>query len=165
MNQVNPDISARSSKSSVPESKGDIAKTAAPSRTSKGRFARDLYITPMARSVFITPPDGWIRWMSWDTIYAGDCRMEGAIIYLYPDGMIFFQASTFSSSSGDVWLIKGIQFLDDYTNPVGQPIPQHDGMTMAWEGSEYPLVFWDAIPGVTPYGAAQIRSATITSHC
>jgi hypothetical protein len=140
--------------------KGTVVKTASET------ISRDLYITPIPRSHLVYPaPDGWIYWMSWGTIRAGDCRMEGAKLHLYPDGMIFFQASTVSSSSGDVWLIKSIQFLDGNNYPVGHPIPQHNGMNMAWEGSEYPLVFWDAIPGVTPAGAAQIRSATMTNHC
>jgi hypothetical protein len=91
--------------------------------------------------------------------------MEGAKLYLYPDAMIFFQASTISSSSGDVWLIRKIQFLDQFGHPVGHPLAQHDGMNMAWEGPEYPIVFWDAIPGVNASGAAQIRSATMTYHC
>jgi hypothetical protein len=91
--------------------------------------------------------------------------MLSPLLYLYPDAMVFFQASTVSSSSGDVWLMKGIQFYNGSHQPVGHPIPQHNGMNMAWEGSEYPLVFWDAIPGVTPSGAAQIRSATMTNHC
>lgn len=125
-----------------------------------------LYMEPVQRSHVIYPaPPGWIYWMTWGTLRAGDGRMEGAKLYLYPDAMIFFQASTISSSSGDVWLIKKIQFLDQFGHPVGHPLPQHNGMNMAWAGSEYPIIFWDAIPGVNAWGAAQIRSATMTFHC
>jgi hypothetical protein len=124
------------------------------------------YLKPIPRfRVVYTPPDGWIYWMSWNTIRAGDCRMEGAKLNLYPDGMIFFQAVTVTSSDGDVWLMKGLQFYDQFQNPVGRPLPQHNGMNMAWAGSEYELVFWDAIPGVGPSGAAQIRHAAMTNHC
>jgi hypothetical protein len=83
--------------------------------------------------------------------------MEGAILH--------FQASTFTSSSGDVWLIRGIQFFDELLLPVGHQLPQHNGTEMAWEGSEYPIFFWDAIPGITPFGVAQIRHATMYNHC
>jgi hypothetical protein len=169
---MNQDVSATSSQGGFADSSA-VAETAsgtdvrsAVAEMASGTDARNLYITPSLRSGVISPPVGWIYWMSWDTITVGDCRMEGARLYLYPDGMIFFLASTFSSSSGDVWLIKGIQFLDrPGGNPIGHPIPQHDGMNMAWEGSEYPFVFWDAIPGVTPTGVAQIRSALMYSHC
>jgi len=155
------DASAVSSKSGFADpSKGYDAKTAS------GSFARDRYLKPIPRHHVIYPaPAGWIYWMSWNDINVGDCTLEGALLYLYPDGMIFFQASTTSSSSGDVWLIKSIQFFDQFDHPVGDPIGQHDGMNMAWEGSEYPLVFWDAIPAVNPSGAAQIRSASMTNHC
>ncbi|MEU6659969.1 hypothetical protein [Streptomyces sp. NPDC046821] len=128
--------------------------------------ARGLYLPPMVRShVMYSVPDGWIYWMSWNDIRVGDCTMQRPLLYLYPDGMVFFQATTSSSSSGDVWLMKALQFYDGMNEPIGHPIPQHDGMTMAWEGSQYPFVFWDAIPGVAPSGAAQIRSAAMTNHC
>jgi hypothetical protein len=159
--QRNRDVSADSSEGGLAEpSKGSVSKTA-----SSGPSTRNLYMTPIPRSVVYSPPDGWIYWMSWGNIFAGDCRLEGAKLHLYPDGMIFFQATSITSSSGDVWLIKSIQFFDGFHNPVGQPLAQHNGMTMAWAGSEYPLVFWDAIPGVTPSGAATIRHATMTNHC
>lgn len=127
--------------------------------------ARSLYIPPVPHAWTPPPPDGWIYWLSWGTIYAGDCRMEGAIVHVYPDGMIYFQAATISSSSGDVWIIRGIQFHDGYSNPIGWSIPRHDGMAMAWEGSEYPFSFWDQIPAAAPSAVAQIRKATMTSHC
>lgn len=156
------DVSATSSQGGF----ADSSKNGVEARMANGMDARNLYTKPIQRShVIYPPPDGWIYWMSWNTIYVGDCRMLGAILYLYPDAMVFFQASTVSSSSGDVWLMKALQFYNQFNQPVGYPIPQHNGMNMAWEGSEYPLVFWAAIPGVGPTGAAQIRSATMTNHC
>jgi hypothetical protein len=88
-------------------------------------------------------------------------------LYLYPDTMAFFQAGTGSSPSGDMRLMKGPRFCNGANHPVGHPIPQYqyNGMNTAWEGSEYPLVFRAAIPGVTPSGAARIRSAVMTDHC
>lgn len=135
---------------------------------------RDLHLQPTPLPAYTSqPPDGWIYWLSWGTIYAGDCRMENAKIHLYPDGMILFQAETISSdtegsifSSGvDVWIVKGIQFYDVFGHPVGHAVPRHWGMQMVWEGSRYPMSFWDAIPSVGPSGAAQIRSATMTYSC
>lgn len=135
---------------------------------------RSLYLPPTPIPQYASmPPAGWIYWLSWGTLRAGDCRMEEAKIHLYPDGMILFQAVTISSdtegsifSSGvDVWIVKGIQFYDTFGHPVGHPIPRHWGMQMVWEGSRYPMSFWDAIPAVGPSGAAQIRSAQMTYSC
>jgi hypothetical protein len=173
---MDQDVTVNSSYGGVSEAHAEIIAQMTASRnaessggaatTTYGRTVRDLYIKPVLRQhVEYSVPPGWIRWMSWNTIRVGDCTMEGAKLYVYPDGMVFFQASTSSSSSGDVWLIREIQFLDQFNHPVGRPLPQHNGMNMAWEGSEYPLVFWDAIPGVTASGAAQIRSASMTNHC
>jgi hypothetical protein len=121
--------------------------------------------SPKGRYILAAPP-GWIRWMSWGPIGAGDCTMTNAIVYLYQDGMIFFQANTRSSAnSDDVWLLKSMQFFDQWGTPVGDPVPQHDGMTMAWPNTDYPFSFWDAIPGVNPSGAAQIRKASMNCHC
>jgi hypothetical protein len=91
--------------------------------------------------------------------------MDDATIWIYPDAQIVFQAYTLTSSSGDVWIIRGIQFLDGEGNRVGGPVGQHDGMTMAWEDNWYNFAFWDTIPGVAPESVVQIRSASITSHC
>ena len=141
----------------IPESPPDHELTTEAKRT---------YTRPIARPKHnLTVPGGWIYWLSWGSISAGDCTMDDATVYLYPDGQIFFQAYTLTSSSGDVWIVRGITFTDSDGNQVGQPVGQHDGMNMAWEDNWYPFAFWDAIPGVDPEAAAQIRGASITNHC
>jgi hypothetical protein len=126
---------------------------------------RGLYLPPDPTPKLMAPPGGWIYWMSWGDIRIGDCTMWNPIAYIYSDAMVFFQSETSSSDDDDVWLMLGIQFSDQSHQPVGHPIPKHVGMPMAWEGSRYPLTFWDSIPGVTPSGAAQIRHGSITNHC
>jgi hypothetical protein len=129
--------------------------------------AKRTYTKPLVRprNAFDAPAPGWIRWMSWDTISAGDCRMEDAIVYLYPDAQIYFSAYTITSSSGDVWIVRGITFYDASGDQIGQPVGQHDGQNMAWEDSYYPFAFWDTIPGVGAESVTQITSATLTNHC
>ena len=126
---------------------------------------RQKYTKPGVRFWIQDPPPGWIRWMSWNPIHAGHCWLSDATVYLYPDAQVFFRATTRTSSDGDVCIIRGIQFYDGYGNPVGGSVPKHDGMNMAWEGSEYPFIFWDIIPNIAPSGVAQIRSASMTNHC
>jgi len=159
---MNQDVYANSTESGL----GESSYAGAGAETADDTETPVLYAKPIERAHIVFPvPDGWIRWMSWGDIHAGDCRMSGALLHLYPDANVHFQAHTSSSSSGDVWLMKGLQFYDQFHHPVGYPIPQHNGMNMAWEGSEYPLIFWAAIPGVSPSGAAQITTATMTNHC
>jgi hypothetical protein len=110
--------------------------------------AKRIYTKPIARPRFSSIPSGWIYWMSWGTIRAGDCTMDQAHVYLYPDAQIYFYAYTMTQSSGDVWIVRNIRFLDADGNQIGQPIGQHDGMNMAWEDSWYDFIFMDGIPGV-----------------
>ncbi|HEY9439838.1 MAG TPA: hypothetical protein VIS29_14565 [Streptomyces sp.] len=158
------DTSATSTQGGSPEPSPNGLAVAPPDT---GTTSHNLYMPPSTMERFVSVPDGWIRWMSWPTLFFGDCRMEGALLHLYPDGMIFFQANTISSDDDDVdvWIIRSMQFSDEMHRPVGHALPKHVGMQMAWQGSAYPFTFWDSIPGVTPTGAAQIRNGSMTYSC
>ena len=118
----------------------------------------------VSRATHTDIPGNWVVELSWNDISTGDCTMIQIIVYVYEDGTIYFVSQVGTTSPGDVWIIRWIQFYDNQGSPVGEPVGKHDGPRM--DGAHtFDFAFWDAIPGVTPTSVTQIAKATIQNHC
>lgn len=111
------------------------------------------------RTEFVPRDLQWKTW-SWGRITKGDCVCRDASLTLYSDGLADFSAWTSTSSSGDVWLFKGLALLGPYGDELYR-IGQFNGPRMELENYDYfvirdrqsrPLFFpqqlWSVIQGV-----------------
>jgi Family of unknown function (DUF6294) len=80
----------------------------------------------------------WTDW-SWEVVASGDCFCRRAILRLYSDGLADFQAYTSTTSSGDVWLVKGLALLGVHGDELYR-IGQVNGPRMELTAYDYFVV-------------------------
>jgi|SRR5580704_5431360 hypothetical protein len=107
----------------------------------------------------------WIQF-NWDVLQSGDCFCRQTNIRLYSDGLADFSAFTSTTSSGDVWLFRGIALLGVNGDELYR-IGQFDGPRMELTAHDY-FVFRDrqTNPLIYPQQLFPIiHSGHIYYHC
>jgi hypothetical protein len=116
----------------------------------------------------LDPPAGWFRWISFnDADNGAGCSVKDGIVFLYPDGGLWFKVVVGTPSPANTLTVLNLGFVDEFGHSVGEVVPPHTSAPGDPNPTIIPryFVFSSQIPGASASLVQTIRTGGYQFSC